>query len=66
MMAMSERERITCAYHEAGHAVGLELGTRLVERDPPDVEGGLVLAVALVAIPVNLAAARSGPHVTGP
>jgi cobalt-zinc-cadmium efflux system protein len=25
--------------------------------DPPDVEGGLVLAVALVAIPVNLAAA---------
>jgi cobalt-zinc-cadmium efflux system protein len=26
--------------------------------DPPDVEGGLVLAVALVAIPVNLAAAR--------
>jgi cobalt-zinc-cadmium efflux system protein len=26
--------------------------------DPPDVEGGLVLAVALVGIPVNLAAAR--------
>jgi cobalt-zinc-cadmium efflux system protein len=26
--------------------------------DPPDVEGGVVLAVALVGIPVNLAAAR--------